>query len=108
MTNEESLLLRAFEAKAQRMIAALAAARNEAATLRSQLAEREQQIDALRQELATCRTHYADLRSARLIASTGDIEDTRKRIQALIRQVNKCITILSNGDIANDGVKSEE
>lgn len=108
MTNEESLLLRAFEAKAQRMINALAAARDEANTLRSQLAEHEQQIDALRKELDACQTNYSNLRSARLIASTGDIEDTRKRIQALIRQVNKCITILSNGDIATDGVKSEE
>lgn len=102
MTNDESLLLQAFEAKARHMIDALVAAREEANTLRSQLAEREQQIDDLRQELGSCQTHYANLRSARLIASTGDIEDTRKRIQTLVRQVNKCIAILSNGELAAD------
>lgn len=102
MTNEESLLLRAFEAKAQRMINALAAARNETNDLRSQLAERDQQINALRQELDACQTNYTNLRSARLIASTSDIEDTRKRISALVRQVNKCIAILSNGEIATE------
>lgn len=58
--------------------------------------ERDQKIKALTDEVDRLKSEYATLKMARMIEVTdGDVDDTRKRVSQLIRDVNQCITLLS-------------
>ena len=56
-------------------------------------------VDALEKQLAQLRTDYDSLKLARMVTITdGDMETAQKRIARLIRQVDKCITLLGESD----------
>lgn len=57
---------------------------------------REKRIRELEESLKEAKDDFKNLKLARMIEmSDGDIEESRKRIAKLIRDVNKCITLLS-------------
>ena len=65
------------------------------ATIDSQAAK----VDALEKQLAQLRADYDSLKLARMVTITdGDMETAQKRIARLIRQVDKCITLLGESD----------
>ena len=56
-------------------------------------------VDALEKQLAQLRADYDRLKLARMVTITdGDMETAQKRIARLIRQVDKCITLLGESD----------
>lgn len=56
-------------------------------------------VDALEKQLARLRADYDSLKLARMVTITdGDMETAQKRIARLIRQVDKCITLLGESD----------
>ena len=58
--------------------------------------ERDQEILKLQKQLAQAQSDYQSLKLARMIeVSDGDMEVAQKRVAKLIRDVNKCITLLS-------------
>ena len=58
--------------------------------------ERDARIKQLEAQLAQARNDYNSLKLARMIEVTdSDVENARRRISKLIRDVNKCITLLS-------------
>ena len=60
------------------------------------LSERDAKIAELEARLAQASMDYECLKMARMIEVTdGDVEGAQKRISKLIRDVNKCITLLS-------------
>lgn len=64
--------------------------------LYSLIDERDKQIAALTEEVKKLKSDYSTLKLARMIeVADGDVEDTRKRVSQLIREVNQCITLLS-------------
>ena len=57
---------------------------------------RDKRIRELEESLKEAKDDFKNLKLARMIeVSDGDIEESRKRIAKLIRDVNKCITLLS-------------
>lgn len=64
--------------------------------LEDMLSERDAKIAELEARLAQASMDYESLKMARMIEVTdGDVEGAQKRISKLIRDVNKCITLLS-------------
>ena len=58
--------------------------------------QREQEIKQLQEELSQAETDYNSLKMAKMLEVTdGDMESAQKRVAKLIRDVNKCITLLS-------------
>lgn len=58
--------------------------------------ERDNQITALKEELDKVKSEYNTLKLAKMIEVTdGDLEGAKKRISKLVRDVNQCITLLS-------------
>ena len=56
----------------------------------------EKQIKTLNAKLAQAQNDYNSLKMAKMLEVTdGDVESAQKRLQRLIRDVNKCITLLS-------------
>lgn len=58
--------------------------------------QRNQEIRQLQEQLAQAQQAYQSLKMAKMIEiSDGDMESAQKRVTKLIRDVNKCITLLS-------------
>ena len=70
--------------------------KSENARLRVQAAERDGRIKELEAQLAQAKGDYENLKVAKMIeVSDHDLEGAQKRLAKLIRDVNKCITLLS-------------
>ena len=99
MTDDELIHLHAFEDKTQHVLQALQQAKEERKQLRQQLTETQEENARLHEQIAALQRNCSDLRLGKLIAGGGDVKDAQKRISALVRQINKCITLLSNGPL---------
>lgn len=61
--------------------------------------EREQKISRMETELSQAKSDYNSLMMARMLEITnGDMLSAQKNISKLIRDVNKCITLVSEKD----------
>ena len=71
--------------------------KQENAELYEMVDERDAQIKALQENLSQAEHDYNSLKMAKMMTiSDADMEATQKRVAKLIRDVNKCITLLSN------------
>lgn len=58
--------------------------------------ERDKEIKKLQAQLAQAKRDYESLKMAKMVEiSEGDMEGAQRRLSKLIRDVNKCITLLS-------------
>lgn len=96
MTDEERIHLKKFEARVQKLIADFRMLQKENSDLYAELENREQEITTLKAELSQSKKDYSNLRLAKMIeVSDSDFKETKQRITQLVREVNKCINILS-------------
>jgi predicted RNase H-like nuclease (RuvC/YqgF family) len=64
--------------------------------LQAKVDARDVEIKKLQEQLAQAQSDYNSLKMAKMIEiSDGDMEEAQKRLSKLIRDVNKCITLLS-------------
>lgn len=91
---EKTLTL--FTTRMRQMILRFDELKKEKTRLEDMLSERDAKIAELEARLAQTSMDYESLKMARMIEVTdGDVEGAQKRISKLIRDVNKCITLLS-------------
>ncbi len=96
MTEEDKRLLGAFEGKLQFLIYRFNRQKEEIASLRRLLSEKEETISILETNVKELESKYAYLRTARIISiSDNDMRDTKKRLAKLVREVDKCIALLN-------------
>lgn len=92
--NEKTL--NAFTTRVRQMILQYNEAKNENAELYAMVDERDSRIKELEAKLEQARRDYEMLKMAKMLEITdGDMESVQKRVSRLIRDVNKCITLLS-------------
>lgn len=85
-----------FMTRMRQMILRYEETKKENSDLYAMVDERDARIKQLEAQLAQARNDYNSLKLARMIEVTdSDVENARKRISKLIRDVNKCITLLS-------------
>ena len=85
-----------FATRVRQMILDYRDVKEENAGLYTIVDERDAKIRQLEQELSRVRNDYDLLKMAKMLEVTdGDIEGAKKRVAKLIRDVNKCITLLS-------------
>lgn len=88
--------LNLFSTRVRQMLLQYKELKKENAELYTMVDEREEQIRTLNAKLAQAQNDYNSLKMAKMLEVTdGDVESARKRLQRLIRDVNKCITLLS-------------
>ena len=93
--NEETIL--AFETRVRQMIYHFKDLKQENESLRAQLEENKQEIASLQAKLNQAGNDYNSLKMAKMMEITdGDLEVAKNRIQKMIKDVNKCIAILSD------------
>ena len=89
-------LISTFATRVRQMILQYHEVKQENAELYAMVDERDGRIRQLEAQLAQTRNDYASLKMAKMLELTdGDLETAKKRVAKLIRDVNKCITLLS-------------
>ncbi|MBF1628600.1 hypothetical protein [Prevotella sp.] len=93
-SNEKTL--NTFATRVRQMILQYAELKKENDELYALVDQREKEIKQLQEELSQAEVDYNSLKMAKMLEVTdGDMEGAQKRVAKLIRDVNKCITLLS-------------
>ena len=86
-----------FATRVRKMILKFDEIRQENDELYAMIDERDAKIRELEAKLTQAEHDYSSLKMAKMMTiSDADMEATQKRIAKLIRDVNKCITLLSD------------
>ena len=94
--NANEKILNTFATSVRQMILQYEKLKKENDELYTLVDRREQEIKQLQRELNQAHDDYNVLKMAKMLEVTdGDMETAQKRVSKLIRDVNKCITLLS-------------
>ena len=94
-SNDQSLTT--FETRVRQMILRFQELKKENENLQSLVEKNEQDIRDLQAKLTQADHDYNSLKMAKMMEITdGDLEGAKARLTKLIRDVNKCIAILSD------------
>ena len=89
--------LNLFTTRVRQMILQFAEIKKENSELYAMVDERDAKIKTLEQKLEQADKNYQMLKMAKMLEVTdGDMETVQKRVSKLIRDVNKCIPLLSD------------
>ncbi len=97
MTDEELRGLKNFEAQIRVLLLKYKSVKEENDELRKALEEQEDATRRVEAELSQSKEDYRRLKTARMIeVSDTDVREAKNRITRLVREVNKCIGLLSS------------
>ena len=95
--NPSEKTLTDFETRVRQMILQFQDLKTENGRLQDLLSEQAHEIDELKAKVAQADNDYNSLKMARMLEITdGNLDEAKERLARMIRQVNKCIAILSN------------
>ena len=95
--NPNEKALSTFETRVRQMILRFQELKKENEQLQALVEKNEQDVKALRAQLTQADNDYQSLKMAKMMEITdGDLESAKARVAKMIREVNKCITILSD------------
>ena len=96
MTESEKALA-TFQTRVRQMILQFKELKKENEELYAMIGKNEQDINQLKANIAQHERDYQSLKMAKMIEITdGDLQGAKDRLAKLIRDVNKCIAILSD------------
>ena len=96
--------LRSFESEVRQLLDGYKQQQQELQALRVLLSSKDEEIGRLQTSIRSYERAYSNLKTARMLeVSDGDIRTAKLRITRLVREVNKCIRLLSAemGDIGD-------
>ena len=96
MADKTDKTLTLFTTRVRQMILQYKETKKENYSLMEKVNERDEIIKQLQERLAQLQNDYDMLKMAKMVEITdGDMESAKARLAKLIRDVNKCITLLS-------------
>lgn len=94
--NATEKTINTFATRVRQMILKFQEVKQENTELYAMVDERDARIRELEQQLAQAKMDYDSLKMAKMIEiSDSDMDSAKKRLAKLIRDVNKCITLLN-------------
>lgn len=97
--------MKKFEAKIRNVLAQFRVLKQENSDLYTELGNKDEEIKQLKAKLARSQNEYNNLKLAKMIEiSDSDIKESKTKISKLVREINKCINILSSSE---DAAESE-
>ena len=96
MTEEDSKLIEQFEGKIRKLVDLYDTVKCSNSELRSQLEAKDEEIRLLKEELASQQESYQNLKRSKVLEVSGhDIDDTKRRVSGLVREIDHCIKLLN-------------
>lgn len=95
-TTSSTEILNTFTSRMRQLILRFSEVKKENEELYAMVDQRDKEIVLLKDQLQQAQRDYNCLKTARMLEVTdGDVEGAKKRIAGLIREVNRCITMMS-------------
>ena len=95
--NSNEKVLKDFETRVRQMLLRFEQLKKENEDLCTKIGQNERDIQELREKLEQKGRDYDSLKMAKMIEiNKGDLDGAKLRLSKLIRDVNKCIAILSD------------
>jgi phage shock protein A len=92
-------VLKTFTTRVRQLMLSYKELKDENTALQKQVSVRDEEISGLKQRVERLSRDYDLLKTARMMQITdGDVEEARKRLNKLIRNVNKSLALL-NGQV---------
>ena len=86
-----------FETRVRQMILQFQELKKENMQLQQQIGEQATEIEELKAKVTQADNDYNSLKMARMLEITdGNLDEAKERLSRMIRQVNRCIAILSD------------
>ena len=96
MTEDDSRLIEQFEGKIRKLVDLYDTVKCSNSELHSQLEAKDQEIMQLKEELASLKESYQNLKRSKVLEVSGhDIDDTKRRVSGLVREIDHCIKLLN-------------
>lgn len=96
MTKEEEKALHTFETRIRQLILAYQELKKENAELWNLMAQKENELEAMKAEVNLQKQNYANLKLAKMIeVNDSELKDAKQRLAKLVRDVDKCIALLN-------------
>ncbi len=92
-----------FETRVRQLILRFQELKKENQELYAMVEKTEQEVNDLQAKLTQKDNDYNALKMAKMMSITdGDLEAAKARVQKMIREVNKCITLISDEKLTID------
>jgi chromosome segregation ATPase len=96
MTEEDSRLIEQFEGKIRKLVDLYDVVKSSNSDLRSQIEAKNEEIKRLNLELTDLKESYQRLKQSKVLEVSGhDIDDTKRRVAGLVREIDHCIKLLN-------------
>ena len=96
MTDEEKRQLKNFDGKVRQLLQNYRVMQKENADLYIEMDRKDEEIARLKAELRQSQSDYSNLKLAKMIEiSDSELKGAKQRISKLVREINKCIGLLS-------------
>lgn len=94
-TGSETELLDVFEGKVRTLIGMYNDLKAENERLRQTISLNEARENELRQEMERIQSEYGNLKLTKVLSVSGhDLDNTRKKVSGLVREIDRCIEML--------------
>lgn len=91
--------MKQFEARVRHVLAQYSVLKQENKDLYTEIEKKDEEIQRLKDQLSQSQNEYNNLKLAKMIEITdSDIKESKMKIAKLVREINKCISILSSGE----------
>ena len=96
MTEEDSRLIEQLEGKIRKLVDLYDVVKSSNSDLRSQIETKNEEIKRLNLELTDLKESYQRLKQSKVLEVSGhDIDDTKRRVAGLVREIDHCIKLLN-------------
>ena len=96
MTEDDSRLIEQFEGKIRKLVDLYDTVKSSNSQLQGQLEAKDEEIRQLKDELAGLKESYQNLKRSKVLEVSGhDIDDTKRRVSGLVREIDHCINLLN-------------
>ena len=96
MTDDDSRLIEQFEGKIRKLVDLYDVVKSSNSDLRSQIEAKNEEIKRLNLELTDLKESYQRLKQSKVLEVSGhDIDDTKRRVAGLVREIDHCIKLLN-------------
>ena len=96
MTEDDSRLIEQFEGKIRKLVDLYDTVKCTNSQLQSQIEAKDEEIMQLRKELDGMKESYQNLKRSKVLEVSGhDIDDTKRRVSGLVREIDHCIKLLN-------------
>ena len=96
MTEDDSRLIEQFEGKIRKLVDLYDTVKSSNSELQGQLDAKDEEIRLLKDQLANLQESYQNLKRSKVLEVSGhDIDDTKRRVSGLVREIDHCIKLLN-------------